>query len=83
MIITKFFRFKKINFDEADYPASYKMNNLQEELIVGYIDNFGKQYHNLYTKRKPLFIKPLNEFNVPVRKKHWAILGRQKSLNFF
>ncbi|ESN89877.1 hypothetical protein HELRODRAFT_149332, partial [Helobdella robusta] len=46
-------------------PDSYKINSSQEKKIISYIENFCRQYHQLYKDRKSLFICPLNEFKLP------------------
>eukprot|EP01135_Chromosphaera_perkinsii_P002873 Nk52_evm28s229 gene=Nk52_evmTU28s229 len=50
--------------DPETFPESYKSNSQQEELILGYVEVFRRQYAELFPDRKPLILCPPNEFGV-------------------
>lgn len=54
--------------DFAEQPASYRSNTKKEELTLEYVENFNRQYVDLYPSRAPLLLAPLNECGVPVRR---------------
>ena len=58
--------YKEEEFDENEFPQSYKSNNASEKKLLIIVENFCKQYSTLYKDRKSLFITPSNEFGVPV-----------------
>jgi len=45
-------------------PESYKTNNLKEELVLAFVDNFRTQFVELYPLRKDLLLTPPNECGV-------------------
>ena len=52
--------------DSEKNPKSYSTISKKEELILGYVDNFVRQYTQLYPARKNLLISPNNEFGIKV-----------------
>lgn len=48
-------------FDQTEFPASYKENLPKENLVLQYAENFRRQYVHLYRDRKPLLLNPVNE----------------------
>ncbi|XP_053396904.1 dynein regulatory complex subunit 7-like isoform X1 [Mercenaria mercenaria] len=51
----------KETFDPAEFPASYKENLPNENLVLQFAENFRRQYVHLYRDRKPLLLNPVNE----------------------
>ncbi|XP_074648712.1 dynein regulatory complex subunit 7-like [Tubulanus polymorphus] len=51
-------------FDPNEFPESYKENVKKELLVLGYAENFRRQYVHLYCDRKPLFLNPVNECGI-------------------
>eukprot|EP00116_Pleurobrachia_bachei_P002476 sb/3462738/ len=51
-------------------PASYTSNDNKEIEILGYAENFRRQFVHLYRDRKPLFLSPPNEHNIEMSPKH-------------
>ncbi len=47
--------------DKEQFPQTYKENTRKEKLVLGYAENFRRQYVHLYRDRKPLFLNPYNE----------------------
>ena len=47
-------------------PASYTSNDNKEIEILGYAENFRRQFVHLYRDRKPLFLSPPNEHGIEV-----------------
>ena len=54
-------------FNQYQFPESYKENSRKEKLTLAHAENFRRQYVHLYRDRKPLFLNPVNESNVEVR----------------
>jgi len=53
--------------DVSAFPASYRSNSKKEGLVLEYVANFERQYVDLYPRRAPLLLCPLNECGMPVR----------------
>ncbi|BFY98616.1 hypothetical protein BsWGS_01656 [Bradybaena similaris] len=51
-------------FDPDTYPPSYKSNEGKELKVIEYCKTFLKQYNHLCDHRRPIFLKPFNEFDV-------------------
>ncbi|XP_012937903.1 dynein regulatory complex subunit 7 [Aplysia californica] len=51
-------------FDPSKFPPSYKDNNPKEQKAIRLCKMAIKQFRDLYFDRRPLFLKPLNEFGV-------------------
>ena len=45
---------------------SYYTNSPKESIILGYVDNFVRQYGQLFPGRKELLMCPFNEFDIKV-----------------
>ena len=54
-------------FNQYQFPESYRENSHKEKLALAHAENFRRQYVHLYRDRKPLFLNPVNESNVEVR----------------
>ncbi|CAI8048479.1 Dynein regulatory complex subunit 7 [Geodia barretti] len=52
------------NVGEEAPPESYRSNSKKEELLLGYCDNFTRQFKKLYGDRKPQFLRPVNECGI-------------------
>ncbi|KAJ3116479.1 hypothetical protein HDU96_009564 [Phlyctochytrium bullatum] len=50
--------------DKSKVPASYYTLSKKEEMILKYVENFNRQYVQLYPGRKELFLCPANEFGI-------------------
>nr|KAJ3422211.1 hypothetical protein HK105_000709 [Polyrhizophydium stewartii] len=50
--------------DKKKVPASYHTNSHKEQLILQYVENFNRQYCQLYPGRKELLLCPPNEFGI-------------------
>ncbi|KAI8925801.1 hypothetical protein BC831DRAFT_459481 [Entophlyctis helioformis] len=50
--------------DKKKVPASYYTNSPKEQIILQYVDNFSRQYCQLYPGRKELLLSPPNEFGI-------------------
>ncbi|KAJ3328293.1 hypothetical protein HDU76_010208 [Blyttiomyces sp. JEL0837] len=50
--------------DKTKVPASYYTTSKKESLILQYVENFNRQYVQLYPGRKELLLCPENEFAV-------------------
>ncbi|KAJ3176009.1 hypothetical protein HK101_010520 [Irineochytrium annulatum] len=50
--------------DKTKVPASYYSMSKKESLILQYVENFNRQYVQLYPGRKELLLCPENEFGV-------------------
>eukprot|EP00842_Homolaphlyctis_polyrhiza_P004040 jgi/Hompol1/4637/HPOL_001817-RA len=50
--------------DKKKVLPSYYTNSRKEQLILQYVDNFNRQYCQLYPGRKELFLSPPNEFSL-------------------
>lgn len=47
-------------------PESYNTNNKKEKILLQFAENFQRQFRQLYGDRKTLFLKPPNEYGIPV-----------------
>ena len=45
---------------------SYMSNSKKEKVLLGFCDNFQRQFRKLYGDRKALFLKLINEHGVEV-----------------
>jgi hypothetical protein len=52
--------------DKTKMPASYWSNTEKEVQVLQYVDNFNRQYKQLYPGRKELLLTPDNEFGIKV-----------------
>ncbi|KAI8843848.1 hypothetical protein BJ741DRAFT_589388 [Chytriomyces cf. hyalinus JEL632] len=50
--------------DRTRVRSSYYTTSRKEALVLQYVENFNRQYVQLYPARKDLFLTPANEFNV-------------------
>ncbi|KAJ3246304.1 hypothetical protein HDU78_007388 [Chytriomyces hyalinus] len=50
--------------DRTRVRSSYYTTSRKEALVLQYVENFNRQYVQLYPARKDLFLTPTNEFNV-------------------
>ncbi|CAD5124122.1 DgyrCDS12424 [Dimorphilus gyrociliatus] len=50
--------------DPEKYPESYRVNTNKEKLCLLYAASYTRQYAQMYAKRKPLLLKPINECGV-------------------
>ncbi|KAI9193105.1 uncharacterized protein BJ171DRAFT_604974 [Polychytrium aggregatum] len=50
--------------DRTKVPTTYYNNNKKEELVIEYVENFQRQYVQLYPGRKELLLFPTNEFGL-------------------
>ncbi|KAJ3415919.1 hypothetical protein HDV05_003760 [Chytridiales sp. JEL 0842] len=50
--------------DPTKVPASYHTLSKKESMVLDYVDNFNRQYVQIYPGRKELFLCPINEFDV-------------------
>ncbi|KAJ3109852.1 hypothetical protein HDU97_000082 [Phlyctochytrium planicorne] len=50
--------------DKTKIPESYYTLSKKEELVLKYVENFNRQYVQLYPGRKELFLCPANEFGI-------------------
>jgi len=50
--------------DKKACPASYRSNSHKEELCMEYVDNFNRQFVELFPHRKKLWLHPKNECGV-------------------
>lgn len=55
----------EIEYGRDGAPERYQKNIPEETELLDYILNFERQFHQLYTQRKRLFICPPNEYGVP------------------
>eukprot|EP01028_Stygiella_incarcerata_P003938 TRINITY_DN1823_c1_g1_i1.p1 TRINITY_DN1823_c1_g1~~TRINITY_DN1823_c1_g1_i1.p1 ORF type:complete len:212 (+),score=62.18 TRINITY_DN1823_c1_g1_i1:132-767(+) len=62
-----------------EYPATYKTNSPKELLVLDYVENFRRQYVQLFPSRPPLLLTPENECNV---KKFVCLTVRPTELPF-
>ncbi len=65
-------RSEEKKYKEAEYvlsfiPKNYRYNTIKEDLVLEMVENFRRQYVNLYVKRDPLLLSPLNEVGIHVR----------------
>ncbi|XP_014674588.1 PREDICTED: dynein regulatory complex subunit 7-like [Priapulus caudatus] len=58
----------KLKNEYHKFPDSYKSNTPKELLILGYAENFRRQYVHLYKDRKPLLLSPFNECECEVQR---------------
>lgn len=54
----------KIN--PSELPESYRVNTSEEDSTLEYVDNFRKQFSQLYPQRANLFLCPKNECGIQV-----------------
>ncbi|KAK3749491.1 hypothetical protein QZH41_013464 [Actinostola sp. cb2023] len=47
--------------DVSELPNEYKSNNVKENLVLSFAENFRRQFVHLYRDRKPLLLNPVNE----------------------
>jgi hypothetical protein len=59
-------RKKYRGFDVDTLPETYQSNSSEEEAVLEYVDNFRKQFSQLYPQRCDLLLFPKNECNIPV-----------------
>lgn len=52
------------SIDPGDLPQSYSNNSEEEELVLEYVENFRRQFVQLYPERKELLLCPRNECGV-------------------
>ena len=52
------------SLDPADLPPSYSSNSPEELLVLEYVENFRRQFVQLYPDRKDLLLVPRNECGV-------------------
>ena len=52
---------------EDEPPESFRTNSKKERLLLSYAENFQRQFRQLYSDRKTLFLKPVNECGIEVR----------------
>jgi hypothetical protein len=52
------------SIDPEDLPQSYRTNNEEENLVLEYVENFRRQFVQLYPERKELLMCPRNECGV-------------------
>ncbi len=52
------------SIDPQDLPVSYRTNTEEEDLILEYVENFRRQFVQLYPERKQLLMCPRNECGV-------------------
>ncbi|KAL9651624.1 hypothetical protein ABK040_001569 [Willaertia magna] len=45
-------------------PDSYRSNDIKEDIVLEYVENFNSQYSQLYHYRPPLLLYPYNEVGV-------------------
>ncbi len=50
--------------DKAGLPPPYRTNSHKEELCLEYVDNFNRQFVQLFPQRKSLWLHPKNECDV-------------------
>lgn len=62
-VTTCIYRSKK---DGSEVPNEYKSNNVKENLVLSFAENFRRQFVHLYRDRKPLLLNPLNECGTEV-----------------
>lgn len=55
-----------LSADPETLPQSYTRNSEKEEKVIDFVENFLRQYKQLFPNRKELFILPNNEWNVKV-----------------
>jgi hypothetical protein len=60
---TKYERILAVRSDAL--PDSFRQSSLKENLVLEYVDNFRKQFVQLYPDRPPLLLTPFNEAGVP------------------
>ena len=48
-------------------PQGYRENSSKEEAVLEYVENFRRQFVQLFPLRRELFLCPLNECGVRVR----------------
>ena len=58
--IEKYFKSVDLN----SLPASFRNNTSDEELVLEYVDNFRRQFGQLYPQRGDLLLSPKNECGV-------------------
>ena len=52
------------SIDPHDMPTSYNTNSEEEKLVIEYVENFRRQFVQLYPERKELLLCPRNECGV-------------------
>ena len=57
---------KQAGYDVSKLPESYRTLTPDEETIVEYVDNFRKQFGQLYPNRTDILLFPKNECGVTV-----------------
>lgn len=50
--------------DPINVPKSYTSNSKKEETVLEFVDNFKRQYIQLFPGRKELLLSPTNEFQI-------------------
>ena len=59
-------KLKEELLDKSNVPSSYHKNSKKEELVLAYVENFNRQYTNLYPGRKDLLLMPWNGYEIKV-----------------
>ncbi|KAJ3033181.1 hypothetical protein HDV00_006678 [Rhizophlyctis rosea] len=57
-------KMKEVLCDRSTAPASYVGNSRKEEMVLKFVENFSRQYVQLYPGRKELVLCPKNHFDV-------------------
>jgi hypothetical protein len=52
------------SIDPQDLPTTYSSNSEEEKLVLEYVENFRRQFVQLYPERKELLLCPRNECGV-------------------
>lgn len=63
--------------DVNELPNEYKSNNVKENLVLSFAENFRRQFVHLYRDRKPLLLNPLNECGTEVKYSAFIKFGWQ------
>lgn len=62
-----------VNIREST-SETYKSQSKKEKSLIAYAENFQRQFRQLYGDRKPLFLKPPNEYGVEVHNNKCNVL---------
>ena len=60
----KLYRISQV--DVMEQGESYRGNSPKEELVLEYVENFRRQFVDIYPNRRELLLTPLNECGVKV-----------------
>ena len=69
--------------DRSKVSPTYYTNGKKEMLVLEYVDNFNRQYAQLYPGRKELMLCPPNELGIKVRPQIWMNHDHVCELKFF